>query len=147
MSPDLKQMASPRGTLSHRGTCARLLWLVAGFLVVSIPPAVANPFVLKCNSSTGEPTVDMNVDLDRIMINWGNNYKITKVTDRYITTIQNEQVMLSDVGGEVLVLDRISGAYKYAAVGLYCDQKPPLCTSNSVFGVLTLSGKCVLPVL
>ena len=122
----------------------------AGILVLASARLVAvsaeaQPYVLKCSDTKGGATVDMTVDLDTRTITWGKFYKISKVTDQYITAVEDEERMPSDVGGEVLVLDRVSGNYKFASVGLFCDKPPPLCTSNSRFETLTFSGKCARP--
>src|ERR1700757_3299498 len=95
---------------------------------VSITPVVANAYVLKCTTVEGYPLVDMTIDLDSKVMKWGiNNYIISDVTDEYITGLHSEHdPRRSDnpVGGEVLVLNRLSGIYKRAWVGLFCKYCP-----------------------
>jgi hypothetical protein len=77
----------------------RLASLVVALVVISTPPAIANPYTLKCTADTGEPAADLTVDLDRKVMRWGmTNYRITKITDRYITAIENDDVIDRNLG-------------------------------------------------
>jgi hypothetical protein len=82
-----------------------------------------------------------------MVMTWGMavpNYIIDKITDRYITGLQKEDVFSSEVGKEVFVLDRVTGEYKRTAVGLYCNDDS--CRGgNSVLRAFSHSGKCVRP--
>ena len=108
--------------------------------------AAAKPYVLKCTSSDGEPTADLTVDLDNMLMTWGwprPNYIITKVKDRYITAIRDERVISSEAGGEIYVLDRVTGAYKIASIGMYCNNDS--CQTGTHLGMGTYFGVCKKP--
>jgi hypothetical protein len=124
----------------------RLASSVVALVVISTPPAIANPYTLKCTTEFGDPAADLTVDLDRKVMTWGTaaNYTITEITDRYITAIQNDG-MPEDVGGEIFVLDRVTGDYKRAAVGMFC--KEPSCRTGNVWRARTFFGRCVRAML
>ena len=81
------------------------------------------------------------------------HYTITDITDEYITGINTAHDAYPSfhpvspaqlVGGEVLVLDRVSGVYKRAWVGLFCKYPPPHCEGGStVLRADTTTGKCM----
>ena len=76
---------------------------------------------------------------------WGKtpSYIIIKITDRYITAIENQNVITTDVGDEIWVLDRVSGDYKRATVGMYCNDAS--CNSGTQLDVGKYFGRCVRP--
>ena len=76
---------------------------------------------------------------------WGKtpSYIIIKITDRYITAIENQNVITTDVGDEIWVLDRVSGDYKRATVGMYCNDAS--CNSRTQLDVGKYFGRCVRP--
>ncbi len=118
--------------------------LIAAF-VISTTPVLAKPYVLKCTyDHDPEPLLDLIVDLDQMTMSWGMkspNYIINKITDRYITAVRNEKVWNSDVGGEVWVIDRFTGAFKRTDVGLFCNNSA--CKGGStVLRAYAYSGKC-----
>jgi hypothetical protein len=107
--------------------------------------AVAKPYVLKCMSDRGEPIADLTVDLDHMTMTWGwasPNYIITKITDRYITALENQHVSATEVGGEVWVLDRVTGQYKRSGVAMLCDDD---CKAGYKLTAYTYLGKCLPP--
>src|SRR5712675_3405416 len=101
----------------------RLSTLVTTLLLVSLTPAMAKPYVLKCTTSDGQLSAELTIDLDQRVMTWGKtpSYIIIKITDRYITAIENQNVITTDVGDEIWVLDRVSGEYKRATIGMYCN--------------------------
>jgi hypothetical protein len=128
--------------------------ILAAALLLSAAPVMAKPYVLNCTTSAGEPAGDLTVDLDQMIMMWGMavpNYiitkitdHITKITDHYITAVPNEKVFSSDVGGELWVLDRVTGNYRRSNVGLFC--KDNSCKGgNIVLNAFTYSGKCIHP--
>jgi len=122
--------------------------LVVASVVISMSAAIANPYTLKCTTAAGEPAADLTVDLDRKVMTWGQspNYRITKVTDRYITAIRNDDdVTPIDVGSEIWVLDRVTGDYKRASVEMFCKESS--CRTGSVLQAATYFGRCVRPML
>jgi len=125
-----------------------LVAIFAAPLVLSGAPVIAKPYLLKCTTDSGHPAADLTVDLDRTVMTWGwaaPNYTIIKMTDRYITALENQDVVQTKVGSEIFVLDRITGAYQRAAVDMFCND--PGCKTGSHLGVGTYFGKCVRPML
>jgi hypothetical protein len=107
--------------------------------------AFANPYVLKCTDENGSPIVDLTVDIDRLVMTFGwakPNYIITKITDRYITALEDQHVMTTAVGGEVWVLDRVTGEYKRGGVAMLCDYG---CKDGAKLTTYTYFGKCARP--
>jgi hypothetical protein len=116
-------------------------------LVVFSTSGIASPYTLKCTpTSVPDRTVDLTVDLDRKEMVWGpQRFAITHITDRYITAIENIAAVGKEVGGEVWVLDRVTGDYKGAIVGMFC--KEPSCRTGSVLQAFTSLGRCFRPIL
>lgn len=106
---------------------------------------MAKPYVLKCTTDQGKAAADLTVDLDGKVMLWGGaRYKITSETDRYITGMAANDNGVPPVGGEVWVLDRVSGQYKRAVVGMYYrDGTPP---AGPFWEAFTVSGRCVRPI-
>jgi hypothetical protein len=116
--------------------------LTAGSLMaaVAVPASAANPITLKCTTSNGEPAADLKVDIANHRMSWDAlNYKITHVTDRYITAIDTK-LLNTNVGGEVWVLDRVNGKYKRALVVMGCPD--PTCPNGPRLAALTYVGRC-----
>jgi hypothetical protein len=116
--------------------------LTAGSLMaaVAVPASAANPITLKCTTSNGEPAADLKVDIANHRMSWDAlNYKITHVTDRYITAIDTK-LLNTNVGGEVWVLDRVNGKYKRALVVMGCPD--PMCPNGPRLAALTYVGRC-----
>ena len=115
--------------------------LIAGALILGVAlPALANSQTLKCTTSAGEPAADLKVDIANHRMSWDAlDYKITHVTDRYITAIDTK-LLNTNVGGEVWVLDRLSGKYKRALVVMGCPEAT--CKDGPRLAALTYFGKC-----
>ena len=113
---------------------------------MSAAPVMAKPYVLKCTAEKGEPVADLTVDLETKVMLWGGTrYRITTETDRFITGMAAHEDSVPPVGGEVWVLDRVSGQYKRAIVGMYYrDGTPP---AGPFWEASTVSGRCVRPML
>ncbi|SRR6266571_2961083 len=105
---------------------------------------VANPYVLKCIGENGSPVADLTVDIDQMVMSFGlaKNYIITKITDRYITAVENQHVVTTEVGSEVWVLDRVTGEYKRGGVAMLCDYE---CKGGHKLTAYTYFGKCGRP--
>jgi hypothetical protein len=109
-------------------------------LALAVPASAANPLTLKCTTSSGEPAADLKVDIANHRMSWDAlNYKITHVTDRYITAIDTK-LLNTNVGGEVWVLDRVNGKYKRALVVMGCPD--PTCPNGPRLAALTYVGRC-----
>jgi hypothetical protein len=117
--------------------------LIAGsslMAALAAPASAANPVTLKCTTSNGEPAADLKVDIANHRMSWDAlNYKITHVTDRYITAIDTK-LLNANVGGEVWVLDRVNGKYKRALVVMGCPD--PTCPNGPRLAALTYVGRC-----
>ena len=116
-------------------------------LVVFSAPgsASASAYVLKCTSSDGEPAADLIVDLDNMVMRWGLRYNITKAGDRYITAIRDEKFATSEAGGDIVVLDRVTGAYKHASIGMSCNNDS--CRTGTHLDAGIYSGICKKTIL
>jgi hypothetical protein len=116
--------------------------LVASSLIaaLAVPASAAHPVILKCTTSNGEPAADLKVDIANHRMSWDAlNYKITHITDRYITAIDTK-LLNANVGGEVWVLDRVNGKYKRALVVMGCPD--PICSNGPRLAALTYVGRC-----
>ena len=103
---------------SSRGTVLRTFVGVALLLMelLLLPNAFADSVTLKCRDSDGSKTGDLEIDIGKRQIKWGAyEYQIVHLTDTYISAylIQN------GVGGEVYVINRITGEYKRGNVGIF----------------------------
>jgi hypothetical protein len=97
----------------------------------------ANSIILKCKDSSGVSTADLTIDVAKRKMFWGSmEYDIVGVDDTYISAYQKP----SGVGGEIWVINRISGVYKRGSVGIYFseDQKP----DEGSFEAQTYQGHC-----
>jgi hypothetical protein len=78
--------------------------------LLTVCPTRAAPVNFKCMTSDGVPVADLIVDTENRTFSWGaNRYAIHSMNDRYISAYQ--QTYTGEVGGEVWVLDRITGEY------------------------------------
>jgi hypothetical protein len=126
-------------------------------ILLSTTPVIANPYVVKCTTVEGYPlTGALTVDLDQKTVSWGVElYIITDITDEYITAMHNDHELLggtrsaNTVGGEVFVLNRLTGVYKRAWVGLFCKYCPTPPNEkedrSTVLRADTHTGKCMRP--
>ena len=103
--------------------------------------AYAKPITLKCTTSKGEPAADLEAG----HMKWGTtNYTIINKSDRYISAYLNTQP--DEIGGEIWVLDRISGSYKRASVAMLMkgEEYSP---ESAVLEATTYYGRCNAPQL
>jgi len=96
-------------------------------LAVGAAFATQTPITLKCQTDDGIPAVDLLIDLENKEMKWGTSqyasrYKIIKISDKYITALETQSVF-KEAGGEVWVMDRASGEYWRASVGMTCRGK------------------------
>jgi hypothetical protein len=100
---------------------------------------------LKCSSDNNkEGTFDLTIDFNNMGISLGYKgftiYDIVNVDDTYLTGYQNK-IRSADAyksGGEVIMINRISGHYKRAAVGIF--------GVDSKFRAFIFEGQCDKPV-
>jgi hypothetical protein len=112
----------------------------------------AAPMVLKCNATPDGPFVyTLTVELEAKWMRFGQfgTYQIVGLTERYITGFEEGD---KHVGGQIWVLDRDTGEYWRASVGLgwstltndqlngTASKPPPTMNQN------TYSGKCNRPI-
>lgn len=119
-----------------------LIGLGAAGLISFAALAADQPLALKCVTEDGTEAADLFVDLRRKTMQWGPmKYQITSSTEKYITGISIGGEIPSEVGGEVWVLDRVSGDYKRASVHMgVSGPNSPL--SSARLSALTYSGRC-----
>jgi hypothetical protein len=150
----------------------RTLGLVAAtiFTVVvsQISASTAEPYALKCTTEKDnrveELKSNITVDLNLLILTIGDiKFGITNITSRYITAFQKNSIdpappqdpLKSDgasVGGDIFVLDRLTGNYKWATVAITCDwlkgeNVDVYCKNRWHLEALTHSGRCVRPIL
>jgi hypothetical protein len=109
------------------------------FLSVFITSVNANEVTLKCVTDTGQKAADLKIDLDSNTMKWAHlEYEIYHSSDLYISAYQKSK----DIGGEVWVINRVTGEYKRSAVGMYCNSD---CGKNDTQVLLTQSyeGRCI----
>lgn len=112
-----------------------LLLLVVG------TSAQAEPITLKCKTDTGEKAADLVVDFASNQLRWGpSTYTIFHKNDQYISAYE---VPGNRVGGEVWVLDRVTGEYTRAAVLIFTDSEG----RGAKLRPGTFKGHCNTPML
>lgn len=137
-----------------------LLGSVLAILMLSLTTPGAAELALKCTQKTNgglESKIDIRVDLDRNSMTVGvRKYVIQHITSRFITALDMELGDMANnelVGGEIFVLDRITGDFQRASVGMFCDvpddsvDPNTYCKTRMHFGATTYSGRCVRPLL
>jgi hypothetical protein len=117
------------------------------FLVQAvIATCTAAPVTLKCTAAGSSALFDIIIDIEKRTMTWGGSYQIRSITDRYITAILDPSETRDKLGGEVWVLDKDTGEYQRASVGM---------VSRGVNGTYTpfkleanaYSGRCTRPLL
>ena len=107
----------------------RLILKFARFFIIIFPLSVVSaPVTFNCETSVGVKTDDLFVDFQNELIFWGDaisKYEIVGLTEEYITaykmpTETSGKTMSLDevVGGEVFVLNRVSGNYIRGSVNM-----------------------------
>ena len=99
----------------------------------------AAPVVLKCVTSEGREAVDLTIDVEKMEMSWGvSKYDINYVDDTHISAYERHSW---SVGGEVWVIDRRTGEYKRATIGMtkYAGQME----EESQLTASIYTGKCV----
>lgn len=83
---------------------------------------------------------DLTIDIENRKLKWGpwSEYDIIDVSDTYISAYKKP----NGVGGEVWVINRVSGAYKRGLVGIYYTAKQQPGDKGS-FEAKTYEGRCV----
>jgi len=115
-----------------------LLIILLGFLLSNV--AFAEPVVLKCITNTGQKVADLTIDLRMKKMKWGtvSEYDIVNVTDTYISAYEKP----NGVGGEICVINRITGLYKRSTVGIYYSSARPKPGDEGSFEAIIYSGRC-----
>jgi hypothetical protein len=108
--------------------------------------ATAAPVTLKCTDQSGQPAANLEVDVVATEMRWGvSQYRITQMDARYISGVQVTSP--DEVGGEIWVLDRVSGQYTRAAVGILATQFKDGRPVDPMLQAATYSGVCKAAVL
>jgi hypothetical protein len=119
----------------------RIILFVLLTLMMTVPVyANESRITLNCKADTGEPTVDLTLNLDAKEMKWGtaSTYLINNISDEYITA--SLVVPEGHVGGEIWVMSRSSGKYWRANVGMSC--KTSKCTSEFM-NIAGYQGTCL----
>jgi hypothetical protein len=98
----------------------------------------ASEVTLKCVTDTGQKAADLKIDLALETMKWAHiEYKIHHSNDMYISAYEKNV----EIGGEVWVINRVTGEYKRSAVGMYCNSD---CGKNDTQVLLsrTYAGRC-----
>ena len=107
--------------------------------------ALAEPLALKCATEDGTPAADLIVDISKRTLSWAHHkYRIISIDDRYISAYQESD---NAVGGEVWVLNRASGEYLRAGVGIFMTRAESEKKEPGKLRANTYQGKCVRPML
>jgi hypothetical protein len=93
------------------------------FLLVIFSSTLAfaqNEIKLICKTSFGETMPPLVINFQKDNATWGNpnSYEIVYKTDEWITMFQKNT--WSKIGGEIAVLNRLTGEYKRVAIGDFC---------------------------
>jgi len=81
--------------------------------------ATQNPITFKCKSDGGINIAKVSINLDTKEMKWGKSpYGVLKVSEEYITALGLER---EQTGGDIFVIDRASGEYWRALVGMFCE--------------------------
>jgi hypothetical protein len=110
--------------------------LFASICVLLIPMvSIAEPVVLKCHTSKNHEASDLVIDLSKKVMSWGSTiYRIHHFDDTYISAYEEQYYL----GGEVWVINRITGEYHRAAVGIFHNENE----EQGKLKALTFSGFC-----
>ena len=117
------------------------------YLILLIIPSItwADTVTLKCYAGdNGERVADLVVNIEAKTLKWGaySEYEIISSNEIYITAYAKPNQFNKEVGGEVWSINRVTGKYKRAAVGIYHSEnaKP---TDKGSLEAITFSGKCI----
>lgn len=122
----------------------RALGLITALLLANT--ATAAPVTLKCTDQSGEPVADLLVDVTAKEMSWSiSRYRITQLGARYISAV--EITPPDRVGGEIWVLDRVTGRYTRAAVAILATQFQDGRPVDPKLRAANYSGVCKAPVL
>ena len=125
---------APAGS-PRRDGLTRLAGAISILFAVAAPTN-AETIRLHCKASDGTPSADLLIDLPARRFKWGViNYEITNETDRYITGTQID----AGIGGEIFVLDRVSGDVQRATVYMECTDQS---CGTTKLTARTFYGKC-----
>ncbi|MBK7115276.1 MAG: hypothetical protein IPM70_18315 [Proteobacteria bacterium] len=115
-----------------------------GFALVSITiaqAAEASPITYKCEASNGEVVADFIVDIDKRQIRWGSytRYNIQSASDRFISAYEDNG---RAIGGEVLVLDRLTGDYTRVALHMTSTEEEMKRGEPGQLTARKMTGRC-----
>lgn len=98
--------------------------LLATLCLLAINTVQAAPIKFQCTASDGGRVADLIVDIEKRSLTWasGSKYTIHSINNQYISAYEN--IYSGEVGGEVWVLNRITGEYLRAAtfIGWYSPE-------------------------
>ncbi len=110
-------------------------------LVIFSSPLVfaQNEIKLICKTSSGETMTPLIIDFQKNNAIWGHpdSYEIVSKTDEWITMFQKDT--WNKIGGEIAVLNRLTGEYKRVAISNFCTDMT--CQSKRVSNAY-YTGNC-----
>ena len=126
-------------------TQMRTAALIIALQLAGLGSSYADSTILKCTDSGGSPVADLYVDLANRMLTWGPyRYRIHSADERYISAYQETA---GSVGGEIWVLNRATGDYLRAGVGIFWLTPDAMKTQPGKLNANTYSGKCTRQIL
>ena len=106
--------------------------------IITTTVSFADSVTLKCTTDTGVKAADLIIDLQNSKMHWAHYiYDIFYADDTYISAYRKP----TNLGGEVWVINRITGEYKRSAVDEFCatDCSPG---DKQVLLSQTYGGRC-----
>jgi hypothetical protein len=117
--------------------------LVASAIVLSSTAATLPTAKLRCRLSNGEAAPNFSINIAaKTIVRGSSTYEITSLGETYITAFATGW---NGIGGEVLVLNRITGDYQRASVSMVCNTF--LNCGTTKLEMLKFTGKCQRPQL
>ena len=115
-------------------------------LVVATGSAWADSKVFKCVTEDGDPAVDISVDLENKVLNFGSlEYRIHHINSQFVSAYMNP--INNAVGGEVLVFDRLNGEYHRATVFTVWPRPEDIQKKPGKLVSVNYKGRCNKPLL
>lgn len=114
------------------------------FIVWILPQITyAEPVTLKCVTDDGQQLPDLIINIEKRKMNWGNpallKYDIIHINETYITGLEKT---FDQVGGEIWVINRATGEYKRASVGIFYNSPEEFQKGNGSLEANTYEGRC-----
>ncbi|MGO1001905.1 hypothetical protein [Lysobacter sp. CA196] len=142
-----KPLRRSMGSVQMIGIGEKFMRIVALIVAFLLPDAaIAATATLKFTDQSGQPVADLQVNVVAAEMRWSiNSYRITQQDERYISA--TEITKADRVGGEVWVLDRVTGQYTRAAVAILATEFANGRPIDPRLQAAIYSGTCKAPIL